>query len=310
METTGSLEDLHAMAVFAEVVRAGSFTGAAARTGLSKSAVSKLVARLERRLGAQLLHRTTRRVAATEAGDALYERASSLAATAAAGAVAVAGFASAPRGLLRVNAPVAFGERVLAPALPALLSRHPGLRIELVLEDRLVAVTDGWDVIVRMGPVVESSLGLRRLAPDPRIVVGSADYLARAGTPEKPDDLASHNCVRYLLSRRPDEWRFGRRGRLVTQPVQGTYATSSDAALREAVVAGIGLAQVPELIVADELASGRLVTVLDAWQAPAESELHALFPRGRTVAPKTRAFLDFLVERLRGRGGGVLGGKQ
>src|SRR5512142_1351183 len=216
-------EDLADMATFAAVVRAGSYTGAAAALGTSKSAASKAVARLERRLGTRLLHRTTRSVTLTEAGRALEARAARMVEEAGAGAEAVAALAAEPLGTLRVNGPVTFGEMHLAPALPALLRRHPGLRVELALDDRLVdAVAGGWDVVVRIAPLADSGLAVRRLAVDRRVVAASPGYLARRGTPRTPEDLRAHDCLHYTHVSRADEWRVkGPRGAL-SVPTAGT----------------------------------------------------------------------------------------
>ena len=295
--------DLADMAVFAAVARAGSYTGAAAALGTSKSAASKAVARLERRLGTRLLHRTTQSVALTEAGTALEARAARMVEEAGLGAQAVASLAGAPLGTLRVNAPVTFGEMHLAPALPALLRRHPGLRVELVLDDRLVdPVAGGWDVVVRIAPLSDSTLAVRRLAANRRVVVASPAYLARRGTPRAPDELRAHDCLHYTNVSRAAEWRFrGPRGP-ISVPTAGSVEANHGLVLRAAALAGVGVGIFPEFMVAAELRDGRLVELLSAHALPRRTAIHALFARARPVPPKVRAFVDHLAACLREAG--------
>jgi DNA-binding transcriptional LysR family regulator len=295
-----SLEDLGDMAVFAAVVRAGSYTGAARAAGVSKSAASKAVARLERRLGTRLLHRTTRSLALTEAGRALEVRAARMVEEAGAGAEAVAALASAPLGTLRVNGPVVFGEMHLAPAMPALLARHPGLRLELVLVDELVdAGAGGWDVVVRIAQVTDSPLSIRKLARDRRVVVASPAYLARRGTPRTPDELRDHECLHYSNVSRSAEWRFKGPGGTVSVPTSGAIEANHGLVLREAAVAGAGVGVFPEFMVAAELRDGRLVELLSGHELPRRTAIHALYAPGRPTPPKVRVFLDHLAARLR-----------
>lgn len=292
--------DLADMAVFAAVARAGSYTAAASALGTSKSAASKAVARLERRLGTRLLNRTTRSVTLTEAGTALEARAARMVEEAGAGAEAVASLASAPLGTLRVNGPVTFGEMHLAPALPALLQRHPGLRVELVLDDRLVdAAAGGWDVVVRIAPLSDSTLAVRKLAADRRVVVASPAYLARRGTPQVPDDLRAHDCLHYTNVSRAAEWRFrGPRGP-VSAATTGSLEANHGPVLRAAALAGVGVGVFPEFMVAAELREGRLVELLSAHALPHRTSIHALFARARPTPPKIRVFVDHLAARLR-----------
>jgi len=296
-------EDLAGMAVFAAVARLGSYTAAARELGVSKSAASKAVARLEARLSARLLQRTTRKVALTEAGRTLEARAARMLEEAGAGADAVGALASKPLGTLRVNGPVAFGELFLAPALPELLARHPGLRVDLTLDDRLVdAGAGGWDVVVRISALADSSLAVRKLAPNRMVVVAAPAYLARQGTPRTPDDLRGHACLHYTHVSRGDEWRFRGPGRPVAVPTAGPLEANHGLALRAAALGGAGVAVLPEFMVAAELRSGALVELLEEHAAPRRSVIHALYARGRTTPPKVKAFLDHLAARLRAAG--------
>ncbi|HET9596646.1 MAG TPA: LysR family transcriptional regulator [Anaeromyxobacteraceae bacterium] len=295
-----SPEDLADMAVFARVAQLSGFTAAARELGLSKSAASKAVARLEARLGTRLLQRTTRRVALTEAGRALEARAARMLEEAGAGAEAVAALASRPLGTLRVNGPVALGETLLAPALPTLLARHPGLRVELALEDRLVdAAAGGWDVVVRIAPLADSPLAVRKLAPSRILLVGAPGYLARRGTPASLDDLRGHDCLHYTLVPRSEEWRFrGGRGP-ISVPTAGPLDANHGLAMKAAVLGGLGLALLPEFMVAADVRAGRLVELLEPFALPRPSWIHALYARGRPTPPKVKVFLDHLAEAVR-----------
>ncbi len=296
-------EDLADMAVFAAVASAGSYTASARDLGISKSAASKAVARLEARLGMRLLQRTTRSVGLTEAGRALEARAAAMVQEAGAGADAVAALAAEPLGTLRVNGPVTFGEMFLAPALPDLLSRHPGLRVDLALDDRLVdAGAGGWDVVVRISPLSDSALAVRKLAQDRRVVVASPEYLRRRGLPRKPDELRAHACLHYTNVSRAAEWRFrGQRG-VAAVPTQGPLDSNHGMALRAAALGGAGIGFFPEFMVATDLKAGRLVELLAEYALPRRTAIHALFARARPTPPKVRAFLDHLASRLREAG--------
>ncbi|MCW5731549.1 MAG: LysR family transcriptional regulator, partial [Alphaproteobacteria bacterium] len=192
------MENLMAMAVFARIVEAGSFTAAARRLGMSKSAVSKQVSRLEEALGTRLLNRTTRRLSLSQAGLAFHEHCARILAEAQAAEEAVQSLQAEPRGLLRVNAPMSFGILHLAPAIPDFLARYPGLRVDMDLADRYVdLVAEGFDLAIRIGRLEDSSLIARRIAPARRVVCGTPDYFARHGVPAEPADLARHNCLLY-----------------------------------------------------------------------------------------------------------------
>ena len=296
-------EDLADMAVFARVARLAGFTAAARELGLSKSAVSKAVARLEARLGTRLLQRTTRQVTLTEAGRVLEARAARMLEEAGAGAEAVEALAARPLGTVRVNGPVALGETFLAPALPELLARHPGLRVELTLEDRLVdAAAGGWDVVVRIAPLADSPLALRKLAPSRMVLVGAPAYVARRGSPQAPEDLRGHDCLHYTLVSRSQEWRFRGGRRALSVPTSGPLDANHGVAMKAAAVGGLGLAIFPEFMVAAELRDGRLVELLAPFALPRATWIHALYARGRPTPPKVKVFLDHLASKLKAAG--------
>ncbi|MFA7431325.1 MAG: LysR family transcriptional regulator [Rhodospirillaceae bacterium] len=295
------MDSLSGMAVFVRVVEEESFSAAARVLGLSKSAVSKQVAALEERLGARLLNRTTRRLALTDAGTAFFERAQRILADAEEAEAAVTQLSTAPRGVLRVNAPVTFGVQHLGPLLPAFMAAYPELAVDLVLNDRFVdLVEEGFDVAVRIGRLSDSSLIARRLAPLRRLLVASPEYVAVHGAPQQPDDLRNHACLLYTYLLRGDAWSLtGPNGRTTEVRVTGRLRANNGDVLRSALLGGMGIAYTPSFIVGRDLAEGRLVRVLPGWE-DVSAAVYAVHPHARLVPPKVRAFVDFLAERFAG----------
>ena len=292
------MEDLNALATFARVVDLGSFSAAAAALGVSKSAVSKQVSRLEDRLGARLLNRSTRKLSLTEAGAAFHEHCTRVVAEADAAEAAVTHMAAAPRGTLRVSAPMTFGTMHLAPALPDFLCGCPELKVELNLNDRIADLVDeGFDLAVRIGHLSDSRLVARRIASSRRMVCAAPDYWARHGRPQVPADLGAHRCLRYTLIADADDWRFRMDGRRVAVRVAGPMAANNGEALLVAAMGGLGVAALPAFIAGPALADGRLEAVLDAYEDE-PLPIHAVTPHRRHPAPKVRAFIDFLKLRF------------
>ena len=287
------------MAVFAGVVEAESFTAAARILGLSKSAVSKQVARLEADLGVRLLQRTTRRLSLTEEGATFFEGCQRMLAEAADAEATVRHLAGGVRGRLRVNAPMTFGVMHLAPMLPALLARHPELEVELSLNDRIVdLVEEGYDVGLRIGRLPPSSLVARRLAGSRSAVCASPAYLARHGRPDTPAALKSHRCLLYSYMETPKTWAFRSAEGIQRIAVSGPLETNNGEVLLQAALAGQGVVRLPAFIVGPALCDGRLLELLEDWQDPREPALHVVYPARRHLAPKVRAFADFLTERI------------
>jgi DNA-binding transcriptional LysR family regulator len=292
------MHDLAGMGVFARVVEARSFSAAARALGLSKSAVSKEIARLEDHLGVRLLNRTTRRLALTEAGALFYERCARVLREAAEAERAVQDLGTEPRGLLRLNAPMSFGHLHLAPAVADFLARHPAVRIEMTLEDRVIDVVgEGFDIVVRIADLPPSSLVARRIAINRRVVCAAPAYLAVHGTPELPQDLARHNCLNYTYLASGDVWRFRGTGGPVAVRVSGSFSANNGDVLRQAAVAGLGIILMPTFLIGPELQSGALLPILNDYRE-SDTSIYALYPPTRHVSPKVRAFIDFLVERF------------
>lgn len=297
-----TLDHLTAMAVFARVVEEGSFSRAAQALELSKSAVSKQVARLEDRLGVRLLNRTTRRLSLTEAGTAFYEGCRLVVADAEAAEAAVNHLAAAPRGTLRVNAPMSFGLRHVAPRISEFLERYPELSVDLQLSDRTVdLVEEGYDMTVRVGRLPDSSLVARRLSPQRQVVCAAPSYLERHGRPRHPNDLADHQCLIYSYLSSGKDWRFKGAEGEIRVTVSGRLEANNGDALLAAARGGAGVALLPRFIAADDLHAGRLETVLDDWTHAQDGAVYAVFPATRNLSPKVRVFVDFLAEHFTDR---------
>jgi DNA-binding transcriptional LysR family regulator len=295
------MDQLGALNAFCRVVEAGGFSAAAAELNISHTVMSKQVRQLETLLGAQLLNRTTRRLALTEAGQAYYERARCILEDLQEAHLAVTQHHSAPKGTLRVNAPMAFGTLDVALWLPRFMARYPELKVDLVCNDRLVdLIEEGFDVALRLAhDLPDSSLMAKRLASSKMLLVASPAYLEKHGTPRVPQDLAKHNCLTYTLVPRPNEWLFNMRdGSVETVTVRGSLQSNTSLALREAALAGVGVTASTSFIVHDDVARGDLVPVLSDFMARAR-ELYALYPHNRHLSPKVRAFIDFASEVYR-----------
>ena len=293
------MDNTSEMAVFVRVVEAGNFSAAARELRLTPSAVSKLIGRLEDRLGARLLNRTTRRVSLTEEGRAFYQRCTPILDAIDEAERAVAELHGEPRGLLKVNASTAFGHYHIEPLIPGFLARYPDLRLELTLSESIVnLIEEEVDVAVRIGQLPDSSLIARKLGTARRIVVASPAYLKRHGTPQTPDDLKDHNCLRLSKATSLNQWEF--RGPKGTRRIEvgGNFEANSGIALHRAAIAGIGLIRVGNFTVAADVRTGRLVPVLADHEPPSETNIYAVYPHNRHLSPKVRAFVDLLVNKF------------
>jgi DNA-binding transcriptional LysR family regulator len=282
--------------VFAAVIEAGGFTRAAQRLGLSRAAASKHVLQLEERLGARLLNRTTRRVSVTAAGRAFYEQCRVILADLEEAERSASELHNEPRGELRVVAPTNFGLAEIGTAITDFLIAYPRLRINLALNDRLTdPIEGGYDVAISVGVPrgASASLVISKLNTSRRILCAAPDYLARRGTPQKPEDLAGHECLSYSYVAVPEEWHFiGADGERVVK-VSGPIVTSHRHVLRAAAVRGLGIAYGPIDFFRDDLSSGRLAAVLPDYELPAAT-IYAVYPVSRQPSAKLKAFNDFM----------------
>ena len=289
------MDRLSAMEAFVRVVEAGSFVAAADRLGISTSSLSRLVADLEQHLGARLLNRTTRRLSLTESGQAYYERCVTLLADVAE-AEAVAGQSAAQaRGTLRLTCSYSMAEQTVAPAIAAFVERHPAVKFELVVADRIVdLVEEGFDLAIRVGNVGSDRLVARRLGSMQLVLCAAPAYLERHGAPAVAADLPRHNALTYAYSAAPRVWRFHDiAGNVHDVRVAGNLHANSGDALRAAAIAGLGILYEPDFLLASALRGGQLVRLLPDYTG-AGGEIWAVYPSRRHLSLKVRLFVDHI----------------
>jgi DNA-binding transcriptional LysR family regulator len=289
------MDQLAALRALRRVVELGSFTAAADALGISHTIVSRQVRQLEEHLGAQLLNRTTRRFALTDAGRDYVESTRQVLDLLDDADRSVSRHQAEPTGILRINAPMAFGTIEVAQWLPAFMAKYPGLQVDLVCNDRMVdLIEDGFDVALRLArELPDSTLVARRLATSKVLLVAAPGYLRTNGAPATPSDLSQHNCLVYTAASRANEWTLaGPDGVEHAVAVRGTLQANTNVALRAAAVAGLGIANAASFIVREELERGKLVEVLPGY-VPKARELYALYPQNRHLSPKVRAFVDY-----------------
>lgn len=293
------MDRLAAIEAFVQVAETNSFSEAARRLRTSKSVISRQVSALETELGARLFHRTTRSLTLTEAGQGYFSRVGQILADLEEANLAVTQLQSAPRGTLRINAPMSFGFLHLAPALPDFMARYPEVELDVSMTDRFVDLVDeGFDLAVRIAALQDSSLIARRLAPIRLAVCASPDYLQRHGVPQLPQDLRAHACIVNSNIPSAGEWKFlGADGKPLSVKVESKIAINNGDALRVAALGGLGLTILPTFIVGRDLQAGTLVSVLSDYLAQPLG-LHAVYHHARHLSPKVRAFVDFLAERF------------
>jgi len=288
MTNLGDLE------VFVRVIAAGSMSTAARDLGLSPAVVSKRIKRLEDKLGTRLLQRTTRQISLTEAGQGFHERVLTVLGGLEEAEAFASGRSSEVNGTLKISASTSFGRMHVAPHLKPFMEAHPDLAIHLVLSDEFTDIVGGgFDLAIRIAELNDSSLVARRLAPVRRVLCAAPDYLAVHGTPETLDDLKKHRC---LPAHNHDSWRLeGPSGPLTLRP-EGMLITNSSEVIREAVIAGLGIALRSTWDVGAELKSGKLVQVLPQYESSRNVALSAVYPSRQFLPAKVRLFIDYLAE--------------
>jgi DNA-binding transcriptional LysR family regulator len=285
------------MRAFVRVVEYQSFSAAAVVLGLTPSAVSKLVSRLEDRLGVRLLHRTTRRLALTSEGEVYFARARQILADIEEVEVEVTRSRGSPRGRLHVHTSNAFGVHQLAPALPEFLMRYPDIEVELSITDRIVdLVGERADVAIRGGPIADTSLSARKIGEFERTICAAPSYLARRGVPRTPAELASHVCV--VAAPMPSRWPFRTRTGLDLVEIMPRVTTDNGEAALRLALGGAGIARLADVIIGEPIRSGLLVPLLTDVHHTELLPLSAIYLAGRHRLPKVRVFLDFLVEQF------------
>lgn len=293
MERSGEME------VFARVVQEGGFSAAARSLDLTPSAVSKLIARLEARLGARLLVRTTRALTLTEEGEVYHHAALRILQELNDADQEAAG--GAVRGRLRVSATIPFGTMFVAPTMPAFIARNPHLIVDLSFTDGIVdLVAEKTDVAIRMGNLPDSGLIARKLGQSRRVVCAAPAYLERRGKPQMPADLGRHDCLTFNFRRARPSWLFHQEGRDLEQPVMGSLVVNNGETMKQMALAGAGIARLGLFHVAEDIAAGRLVSLLEDWNPGDLEMVHAIYVGGGPVPHRVRAFIEYMIETLAG----------
>lgn len=294
------------MEVFVRVYETGSFSAAARQLTLTPSAIAKLIARLESRLGIVLFHRSTRSLRPSAEGDAYYERARAILADIDDTESSIGQNAVAPRGRIRVNTTVPFGTHVLLPIIAKFLDAYPHVTLDLNFTDDIVDIlAERTDVAIRVGPLKDSRLLKRKIGASPRLMVAAPVYLAGHAPVLRPDDLSRHNCLNFNFRRAVNEVTLIEDGHKQVVPMLGNIIVNNGETLRELALAGLGIARMAQYHVAKDIAAGRLVQVLADYETRELEEIHAVFlgaASGSGSLPiRTRTFIDFVVDHARGR---------
>lgn len=287
------------MAAFVRVVDAKGFSAAATGLGLSPSAVSKLVTRLETRLGVRLLQRTTRALHLTAEGEAFYEAARRIVSAIETIEEQISVQRGTPHGLLRVTTSLAFSTHQLAPVIPEFMARHPLVEIELLPTDRVVdMVEEGVDIAIRIGRLADTSFMARKIGEDKRLICAAPAYLAHHGTPRRPEELTRHNCI--VSRERPhlNRWQFRVDNQIREIEVAGRVAVSEGEMQMQLALQGIGIVRLTRLTMAQAIRDGALVPLLSDFSADEPVPIHAVYPHRRHLAPKVPAFVNFLIEKF------------
>ena len=293
------MSDISDIRVFARVIELGGFSAASESLGITASAVSKVVSKLEDRLGVRLLHRTTRRISPTPEGETFYLRAKEILA-ALDDAEAEVSRGQTPQGRLRVNSVIPFALYQLAPVLPDFVARYPKIKVELTATDRIVdLLTEPSDVAIRTGHISDPSLVVRKITNVERGIYASPDYLARRGTPLSYEQLIDHDCIRVSSTPTGHRWPFKEGERMNVVDVTGYMNVDNSVVALELAIAGAGIVRLTDILVGHAAREGRLVPILTDCHIAEPVPLSAVYPSGRKRLPKVRVFIDFVVERFK-----------
>jgi LysR family transcriptional regulator, regulator for bpeEF and oprC len=298
-----NMQDLRALTIFVKVAERLSFVRAAADLGITQAGVSNAISRLEDQVGVRLLARTTRRVTLTEHGAAYFQRCRQALAELEEAELVLKDAQVKPSGNLRIDMPVSFGRLKVVPMLGEFCAQFPDVKLRVTFNDRYIdLIEEGVDVSIRFGALQDSSLVVRRLAEAQLSVVASPRYFSKYGRPQRPEDLAEHDCIAFTFreSRMARDWRFARAGAEITFTPQGTMSFSDGAAVLDAVCAGYGVAQLQDFFTDAPSGRGQLVEVLEKFR-PSPQPIWLVYPQTRHLTPQVRAFLDFMVAQFQPR---------
>ena len=283
--------------LFVAVVESGSYSRAAERLNITKSAVSKRISQLEDELGIRLIQRTTRHISLTEAGERYYEYVSQALAFAQQGVDAVAELQGEPRGKLKITAPMSFGVRHIAPFLTEFLQRYPHIELDLQFEDRMVdLVSEGYDLAIRIGHLTDSNLIAKRLVTCHSVLCASPEYLAQHPAPTEPADLTHHNCIKYSYFRGGSEWTFCKSNKEFKVLPKGNMSVNNSEAIRRVLLSGLGIGQLPTFIVGKDVQEKRLVPIMSPYALPVHA-VYAVYPVRKHLPQKVSLFIEFLNEK-------------
>ncbi|WP_175579698.1 LysR family transcriptional regulator [Vibrio diazotrophicus] len=284
--------------IFVAVVECGSFSLAAEKLGVTKSAISKRVTQLEDELGIRLLNRTTRKLSLTEAGKRYYDHVSQALALAQQGMDAVTELQGEPKGKLKITAPMSFGVLYIAPIIAEFLEQFPKVTIDLQLEDQMVDLIAGeFDLAIRIGNLPISNLVAKRLVNCKSVLCASPEYINRHGSPQKPSDLIDHNCLVYSYFRGGSEWTFEQQHNEFKVIPKGNFIVNNSEAIRRALIEGLGVGQLPTFLVSKDILSGNLLPIMRPYSLP-EHAIYAVFPERKHLPHKVRAFMEFVADKL------------
>ena len=294
------MSEFAAIPVFVAVVENGGFSAASRTLGVSKSAVSKRINQLENHLGVLLLHRTTRKLSLTEAGERYYEHAAQALSAAGKAEDAVTELQGEPQGKLKISSPMSFGRLHVAPLIPKFMQRYPKLQIDLVMDDRNIdLVADGIDVAIRSGDMPDSTLIARKLAPLRQVLCASPTYIDHYGIPITPSELSERNCILFSYSGDANEWTLNKGDKSEAVMVSGSYRVNNSEAILKALREGVGIGRLPTFVAGPDLKAGNLVRILESYHIP-DHTFYAVFPERQYLPAKVRAFLDFAIEYFGG----------
>ena len=294
------MNEFGAIPVFVAVVENDGFSAASRVLGISKSAVSKRINQLENHLGVRLLHRTTRKLSLTEAGERYFEHAAQALTAAGQAEDAVTELQGEPQGKLKISSPMSFGRLHVAPLIPIFTQRYPKILIDLVMDDRNIdLVAEGFDLAIRSGDMPASTLIARKLAPLRQVLCASPDYIDRYGMPVTPSELSERNCILFSYSGDANEWTLIKDGKSEAVLVSGSYRVNNSEAILVALREGIGIGRLPTFVAGPDLREGNLVRILESYHIP-DHTFYAVFPERQYLPAKVRVFLNFSINYFGG----------
>ncbi|WP_025821880.1 LysR family transcriptional regulator [Shewanella marina] len=292
------MDQLGAMRVFIRVVQTGSFSATARELHTTQATISKKIAALELKLAGKLLIRSSRELSLTEIGAEYYDRCVAIISEIDEAEANVRSHIASPQGVIKISAPVTFGNKFIAPILAEFLQRYPDIKVNLALSDAHVdIIADGIDVAIRARELEDSSLVARHLFDNPNVLIASADYLAKFGEPKQPQQLKLHNCIIYSMSANNNIWHFSFNGEKQTVVISGNCQSDSCDVILQLILDGVGIGLLPIWMVSEQLQSGRLIQLMPDYESK-PLPFHAIYPKHRYVPLKIRCFVDYLKEKI------------